>query len=196
MDILEAIRGRRSIGKVKPDPIDRETIGKLLEAAVWAPNHHHTEPWKFFVLTGEGRRPLGRTLAEIAAEKLDPSLTAEEREALLKKEEDKPFRAPVIIAVAVTPSDDPKAIPIEETAAVHAAVQNMLLAAHALGLGAIWRTGQPAYHPKMKRLFGLRPQDEVAGFVYVGYPDMPHPSGRRTPVSEKTVWIEADRDYA
>ncbi|GAB7388584.1 NAD(P)H nitroreductase [Bacillaceae bacterium] len=194
MDVLEAIRERRSIGKVKPDPVEKEKIEKMLEAATWAPNHHRTEPWKFFVLTGEGRRPLGRTLAEIAKEKMEDP-TTEENQKILKREEEKLFRAPVVIAVAAVPADDPKVVKREETAAVSAAVQNMLLAAHALGLGAIWRTGKQTYHPKMKELFGLREQDEILGFVYVGYPDMPQPEGKRIPFPEKTKWIDADVSY-
>ena len=191
MDIFEAIFKRRSIGKVKQDPVEKEKIEKLLEAATWAPNHYYTEPWKFFVLTGEGRRPLGRTLAQIAKENMEDPETKENQEKL-KKAEEKPFRAPVIITVAVTPSDDPKAIDIEEVGAVSAAIQNMLLAAHALGLGAVWRTGKPAYHPKMKQLFGLREQDEVLGFIYIGYPDMPEREGKRISFKEKTKWIEGD----
>jgi nitroreductase len=191
MDIFEAIFQRRSIGKVKPDPIEKEKIEKLLESATWAPNHYHTEPWKFFVLTGEGRRPLGRTLAEIAKEDMDDPKT-EENQGKLKKAEEKPFRAPVIITVAVTPSNHPKVIDIEEAGAVNAAIQNMLLAAHALGLGAIWRTGKPAYHSKIKQLFGLREQDEVLGFIYIGYPDIPHREGKRVSFREKVKWIETD----
>ncbi|MCQ6277457.1 nitroreductase [Bacillus sp. V3B] len=191
MDIFKAIFQRRTIGKVKPDPIEKEKIEKLLEAAIWAPNHYHTEPWKFFVLTGDGRRPLGRTLAEIAKENMDDP-TTEENQEKLKKAEEKPFRAPVIITVAVTPSDNPKVIDIEEVGAVNAAIQNMLLAAHALGLGAIWRTGKPAYHSKMKKLFGLRERDEVLGFIYIGYPDIPQREGKRVSFTEKTKWIEVD----
>lgn len=194
MDIFEAIQSRRSIGKVGPNPIDPAMIEKLLEAASWAPSHYRTEPWKFFVLTGEGRKPLGRTLAEIAMEAMEDPLT-EENQNQLKKQEEKPYRAPLIIAVAVTPSDKPKVIEIEEIGAVNAAIQNILLAAHALGLGAIWRTGQPTYHPKMKKLFGLKDREQLLGFIYIGYPDMNQPVGKRTPYKEKTVWIDADRDY-
>jgi nitroreductase len=194
VNVFEAIKNRRTIGKVKSDPIDRKVIGRLLEAATWAPSHHQTEPWKFFVLTGEGRKPLGRTLAEIAKEKMDDPLT-EENQKVLRKQEEKPYRAPVIIAVAVTPSDNRKVIPIEEIGAVNAAIQNMLLAVHAMELGAIWRTGQPTYHTKMKELFGLRKQDQMLGFIYIGYPDREQPAGRRTPYENKTVWVDTDQNY-
>ncbi|MBM7570592.1 nitroreductase family protein [Aquibacillus albus] len=194
MDVFEAIQSRRSIGKVKPDPIDEGTIKKLLEAATWAPNHYHTEPWKFFVLTKEGRRPLGRTLAEIAKEKMEDP-TEEENQLILKKQENKAFRAPLIIAVAVVPSDNPKVVPVEEIGAVNAAIQNMLLAAHALGLGAIWRTGNPCYHPKMKKLFGLSGDSQVLGFVYIGYPDISKTESPRISFEEKTVWVNSDTAY-
>lgn len=189
MDTLEAIRTRRSIGKVKSDPIDKQTIEKLLEAASWAPNHFHTEPWKFFVLTGEGRRKLGEAYADVAREEMDDP-TTEENQKRLEREGQKPFRAPLVITVACVPSDHPDIHRIEEIGAVNAAIQNMLLTAHALGLGAIWRTGKPTYHPKMKQHFGLREQDEILGFIYIGYPDMPLRKGRRTSYQEKTVWID------
>ncbi|GAA0453732.1 nitroreductase [Alkalibacillus silvisoli] len=191
MDIFEAIHERRSIGKVKDQPIEDEKIEKILEAATWAPNHFHTEPWKFFVLKEEGRRPLGRTLADIAKDEMDDPMT-EECQAKLERIEQKPFRAPVIITVAVTPSEKEKVIYLEEIGAVNSAVQNMLLAAHGLGLGAIWRTGKPTYHPKMKQQFGLREQDEVLGFIYLGYPDAKKEKGTRTPFQEKTTWMTTD----
>lgn len=191
MNVLKAIHKRRSIGKVKDIPVEKEKIEQLLEAATWAPNHYKTEPWRFFVLTGEGRVPLGRVLADIAKENMiDP--TTEENQRTLMKQEKNPLRAPVIIVVAVVPSDNPKVIKLEEVGAVNAAIQNLLLAAHELGLGAIWRTGKPAYHPKMKELFGLQENDEILGFIYVGYPDMPNKPGKRASYEEKTLWISED----
>lgn len=195
MNVWDAIFERRSIGKVKPDPVDPKLIDRILEAAVWAPVHFQTEPWRFFVLTGEGRRPLGRTLAAIAQEKMDDP-SSEANRAKLEREEAKPFRAPVVIAVAAVPQlDDPRVIQVEEIAATSAAIQNMLLAAHALGLGAIWRTSPAAYHPKMKEAFGLKEQDEMLGFIYIGYPDIEPPAKKRTSHQEKTKWIDTDRNY-
>ncbi len=195
MDIFEAIHTRRSIGKVKPDPVEKEKIEKILEAGTRAPNHYYTEPWKFFVLTDEARRALGKTLAEIAKEKMDDP-TTEQNALLLEKQKNKAFRAPVIIAVAVEPSDNPKALWVEEIAAVSAAIQNMLLTAHGLGLGAIWRSGNPCYHPKMKALFGLQGDAQLLGFVYLGYPNIEKKISERTPFNEKTVWLNKDFDLS
>lgn len=191
MNVEEAIRTRRSIGKVKQDPVPRELLERVIEAAVWAPNHHRTEPWRFVVLTGEGRRRLGRAYAAIAGEKLDAADA--QREQQLAREAAKALRAPVVIAVACSPSaEEPKVLPAEELAAVHAAVQNMLLAAHACGLGAIWRSGAPAYHPAMKRALGFTETDEVVGLIYVGYPDMTPPPAHRSPGADRTAWLTDD----
>lgn len=189
MDLHTAIATRRSIGKVKSDPIAREDIEKLLEAATWAPNHKRTEPWKFIVMEGEGRSVLGRAYADIALDGVT-GLSAEEEAKQRSTHEKKAFRSPVIIAVAVTPSSSPQIPEIEEFAAVHAAVQNMLLTAHVLGLGAVWRTGDPMYHPKMREAFQLGEREHFVGFVYVGYPDMDTPKSSRTPFEQKTVWLD------
>lgn len=186
MDVLEAIRTRRSIGRVSREPVPRAVIEQILEAANWAPSHHATEPWRFRVMTGDGRAVLAKAYGDIAA------LEAAEgdREELRAKAAAKAYRAPVVIAVSVEPSDGPKIERVEEFAAAHAAVQNLLLAAHALGLGAIWRSGKPMYHPLMKQTLGLGANEELVGLVYLGKPETAPPAGKRRPAAEKTIWVE------
>jgi nitroreductase len=188
MELFEAIRTRRSIGKVKPDPVPKEKIEKMLEAATWAPNHHRTEPWRFLVLTGEGRKRLGNVMMAVANEK-NEELSPAEKEEQLRRELNKAFRAPVVIVVVASPADRPNVLEEEELAACHAAVQNMLLAAHALGLGAVWRTGKAAYHPAARQEFALADHEKIVGFVYTGYPDLRPPAAKRTPFADKTTWI-------
>jgi nitroreductase len=67
---------------------------------------------------------------------------------------------------------------IEDYAAASAATQNVLLAAHALGLGAIWRTGDMAFHPAIVEHLGLAPSDRIVAFVYIGRPAMATPSAQ------------------
>ncbi|RAP76773.1 nitroreductase family protein [Paenibacillus montanisoli] len=189
MDILEAIKTRRSIGKVTQEPIDKAIIEQILDAGVMAPNHRLTEPWRFFVLRGDGRKKLGDALARIAIDRVaDPSSP----ESVTKAESahKKAFRAPVIIAVAVSPLERHDIIELEEYGAVNAAIQNMLLTIHGLGLGAIWRSGEPCYHPIMNEAFGLRPQDKMLGFIYLGVPDMAPPQAKRSAAATKTTWID------
>ena len=189
-DLLEAIRTRRSIGRVRPESPPRELVEQLLEAATWAPNHRLTEPWHFFVLAGDARRELG----DVMARSLDAVLPsdASDRQAQLDKARAKPLRAPVIIAVGVVPQEGPKVIEVEEVLAGGAAVQNLLLAAHDRGLAAMWRTGEPAYDPAVKAFLGLPPNAHLIGFVYVGYPDAPPSQKRRRPAAECTRWLGWD----
>lgn len=183
MELFAAIHGRRSMGLMKQDPVDKATIKQLLEAATKAPNHRLTEPWRFIVMTDEGRRLLGEGYARVAG-----ATTQEEKEPHIRKA----FRAPVVIAVVCSPVARPDVIRIEEFAAVHAAVQNMLLAAHGLGLAAIWRSGEPMYHAAMKETFGLADHEELVGFVYIGHPNGDAPAEKpRRPIGEVTRWVQS-----
>ena len=185
MDTLEAIFTRHSIAKVKPDPVSRELIERLLQAAVQAPNHYHVRPWRFVVLTGESRNALGEILAQ-ALKKQNPELP----EAGMEIERAKPLRAPVLIAVGVDKAADPRVLEIENICAVAAAVENLLLAAHAVGLGAHWRTGSAAHDADVKKFLGFSPEQELISFVYIGYPDMTPATAERPSFEDRTVWMD------
>jgi nitroreductase len=77
---------------------------------------------------------------------------------------------------------------LENYAACAAAVQNMQLTAHSLGLASIWRTGHVAYHEHMRGFFDLDEGDNIVAYLYLGYPDMGERPRRRSPPSERTVW--------
>jgi len=186
MDALEAIFSRRSIKTVRPDPIPRELVERLLAAAVQAPNHHRVRPWRFIVLQGEARNRLGDVFAEILLEKY-PELPPE----ALDKERRKPLRAPLLIAVGVDLPDDPRVIEIENICAAAAATQNLLLAAHALGLAAMWRTGTAASEPRVKEFLGLQPDQPLIALVYIGYPEAKElPPIDRPSSEDRTVWMD------
>lgn len=186
--VMETIRSRRSIGRVGPERPDRHLIETLLEAATWAPNHHLTEPWRFVVLAGDARAAFGRAMAEAL---IGEPETAERQEAF-DRAAAKALRAPVIVAVAIDPESGPKSVEIEEIAAGAAAVQNILLAAHAHGLAAIWRSGAACFHTHVKAFFGLPPSAHLLGFVYLGYPIGPAPVRERTPHAAVTRWLGWD----
>ena len=107
----------------------------------------------------------------------------------LWKEKQKPLRAPVVITVATKGALRKQEPMIEDIEAASAAVQNMLLAAEEQGLGTIWRTGDPAYDPLVKRWFGLTPEDHIIAFVYVGFPVQNRQIRVPTRFSAKTTWL-------
>jgi len=198
--VLAALRARRSIARVTGDRPTRALVQQILEAATWAPNHRKTEPWRFTVMVGRARDQLGAVMAASLRDRLDATegdqLGTKSVTALLDKERSKPLRAPVVIAVAAVPSDRPKVVEIEEVAAVAAAVQNMLLAAEALGLGAMWRTGQPAYDPAVKRFLGLPDRAYLLAFVYLGYSDLPESREREREADRYTTWLGWETESA
>jgi nitroreductase len=190
MEVLEAINTRRSVGRVSDKPLSRQTVEKLLAAAVAAPNHHESEPWRFFVLSGQAREGFGEALAESLRNRR-PDMDAERLEALCTAERMKPLRAPVLIVVACKRSVNPRIVHQEDLHACSAAIQNLLLTAHGQGLAAMWRTGEGVYAPDIKAHFGLSPDDDIAGVVYLGYPvesDGGVSSARERAFEPFTVW--------
>ncbi len=185
MDALEAIHSRHSEGKVRPDPLPRELIEKLLDAAVQAPNHYKVRPWRFVVLTGEGRNKLGNVMAA-SQEERHPEFPRE----VFDKARALPLRAPVVIAVGVDKPSETKVLDIENVCAAAAATENLLLAAHAMGLGAKWRTGEWARDAKVKQFLGLESDQHIVGFVYIGYPEFVTVPAPRPSFEDRTLWIE------
>jgi len=184
-DVLDALATRRSIGNVQGDVSD-EQIRALIQAAVWAPNHHLTEPWRFVVLRGEARERLGHAWAEVAANMT--RLQGDERETFLRREAAKPTRAPALIVVAARTDADP-IVAAEDFAATAAGVQNLLLAAQELGLGAMWRTGELAYSPEIKAHLELESSDRIVAIVYVGQPGMKPLKGIERESERNVRWM-------
>src|SRR5690606_17793291 len=100
MEMLEAIQLRRSRGKMRADAPPRELIEQVLQAAVHAPNHHDTQPWRFYVLANGARADFGDALAE-ALKRRAGDIEPAKLEGLLFAERAKPMRSPVLIVVGV-----------------------------------------------------------------------------------------------
>lgn len=184
MELFDALHGRMTIKKVKQDPIPRETIEKILSAAVQAPNHHKVRPWRFVVLTGDGRRKLGDVMAASFADR-NPEAPVEG----LERTRALPLRAPVVIAIGADKPAESRIIEVENISSASAAGQNILLAAHALGLGAVWRTGEWARDVKVKEFLGFAPDQHIIGFIYVGYPDVTPDPYSRAGFEDRVTWV-------
>ena len=171
------------IPRVGEEAPSRQEIEELLELAVRAPNHHGTEPWRFYVLTGAGRERLAGAIADEAIE----AGTDEDRAR--EDANKKVARAPVIVVFTCLPADDPKVVEQEEIASVAMAIENFLLGAYAMGLGAMLRTGAAAYHPSIKQHLGLDANERVVGCVYLGYPAGEREPTPRAPAAQHTHWL-------
>lgn len=191
MDIFEAIHTRRSMAQLREDEVPREVIEKLLEAAVRAPNHKRVEPWRFAVFSGDSREKLATALRENY--RLDhPNATADELNGPGEKSAARVVAAPVTIVVS-SEAGQSEIETLENYSAASVATQNILLAAHALGLGACWRTGEAAYtKPRnaIKELIGAPPETNIVALVVLGYPATQATPAPRVPSAQKTTWFD------
>jgi nitroreductase len=186
--VFATIKRRRSIGKMTPQMPTRQQIERLLEAGIYAPNHHNIQPWRFFVIAGQARHELGQIMERSLAAQLT-EITSEQAQARLQKERNKPLRAPVIIAVVSQHLQHPQVLDIENVEATAAAVQNMLLAAEEMHLACIWRTKSPAYDPQIKHWLGIAQQDHIIALLDVGFPAvLPREHPPRS-FADKTTWL-------
>lgn len=185
MDVFNVIYNRHSKGKVKQDLLPREIVEKLLDAGAQAPNHYKVRPWRFVVLTGDARKRLGDTMAASQQER-HPEFTQE----VFDKTRALPLRAPVLIAVGVDKPAEEKVLEIENISAASAACMNILLAAEALELGAIWRTGEWARDVRVKEFLGFGGDQHILGFIYVGYPESVGEYPPRPTYVDRTIWME------
>lgn len=155
-----------------PTPSD---IQDILRAAVSAPDHGAIRPWRFVVIEDENRAILGQIFAN-ALKTRDPEASDE----AIQKELNRPLRAPTVIAILARVVNDRPNVPhIEQIVATACAAQNMLVAASAKGFGGILLTGKNAHDPNVRAFFGLKPDDELVSFLYLGKPNGEQPSKLR-----------------
>ncbi|MDA0269564.1 MAG: nitroreductase [Chloroflexi bacterium] len=163
MDLYEALATRRTASKFAPAMPPREAIERIIEAATWAPNHHRTQPWRFFVLAGDERaRFAGELAAELEQQSASPKLIESART--------KPLRSPILLVLAQHGTPDDPERDREDYAACACAAENLLLAVHAEGLAAKWSTGEMAEQPAAFTYLGLAPTDRIVAYIYLGYP--------------------------
>ncbi|MDI9619400.1 MAG: nitroreductase family protein [Candidatus Nezhaarchaeota archaeon] len=145
MDVLEAIKSRRSIRKFRKESLPPKTVREILEAGRWAPSARNSQPWRFIVIRDE---ELKRRIAEATSAGK--------------------FLADASIGVAVVVNPKATRHPVEDGAN---ATMNMLLAAHSMGLGACWigSYGSP-YEEEVKQLLEVPRDWLLISIIALGYP--------------------------
>ena len=161
-EILDFIKSRRSIGNLVAPAPNREQVEQAIEVALSAPDHKDLNPYRFIVLENQALNNLGTALKNAAMAQ------GETDEKTLKKAENMPLRAPMIIACVTDFKPHDKVHHWEQVAASSCAVQNLLLALSAQGFATVWRTGPLANAPAIKQLFNVTADNQVIAFVYVG----------------------------
>ena len=176
--IAELIRSRRTINFFKPDPPPKELVLQALDAARWAPNHHLTEPWRFYLLGRETAEAVARLNARLVMEKKGVAAGEEKLQRWLAM--------PGYLAVTCVKSDSPVQAR-EDYAACCCAVQNAMLALWGEGVGCKWGTGVVTRHAEFYDLLWIDPEvEETVGLFFYGYPEE-IPVTPRKPLSEVLV---------
>ncbi len=171
MDLYEAIKGRRSVRKFKKTPVPKDLIEKIFEVALWAPSAMNRQNWKFFVLAGERKEELV-AISSTSFQYLEPQLQQLYAEKPKIIESTRRFfkrlgEAPIVVCAYFAPANMEDVTSFQNVAA---AIQNLLLVAHAEGLGTCWMTGPVTVANEISRFLGVKDMTLVA-ITPMGYPD-------------------------
>lgn len=195
--LLDAIMQRRSIRQYRPEPVAREVIETVLNAAIWAPSAHNRQPWRFAVVEDVARK---EQLAQAMGARLRRDLEADglPAEVIAKdvgRSVERMTSAPVLILVCLSLVDmdvypDPIRMHNEYVMSVQSTAmsgQNLLLAAHEAGLGACWMCA-PLFCPDIVRESLDLPEDwQPQGVIALGYPAQERTKTRH-PLEKSVLW--------
>lgn len=200
LDLPELIRGRRSVRRLRSDPVPQPLVEAVIEAAAWAPSPHGTQPWRFAILTQpERKRALAQAMAEAWRHQL--AMDGEDEQTILQRlrgSQRRLLEAPVLILVCLDPSDLDRYPDLERQAAertmaiqsLGAAIQNLLLMAYRLGLDTGWMCA-PLFCPSVVRqTLSLPPHLEPQALVTLGYAAAEPIRRPRRPLGELIVQWE------
>jgi nitroreductase len=195
MEVLEAIHTRRAVRHYRPDPVGREDILTVLDAANQAPSGLNRQPWEFLVVTGKKVLEMGGSYRSTLDEYLSHWDKSPMRDFITRDEfirfAETYGGAPVVIVVLIHADDNPNFRKADLESA-SAALENLLLAATALGLGTCWMTGPTRDEKTLRRILVIPEDREIVAVTPLGYPMMIPPSPPRLdPLLEQKVrWVE------
>ena len=184
MELMEAIRQRRSIRAFDGTPVEREVIERLVDAATYAPSRFNVQPWHFHVTTGDARDRVAQVMALTTAH-LDEYLDVLGPDGI---EHAAQFYAdlggaPVIVGISAKTVDDPTDW-LDDTISVGAALQNFLLAVVENGLVACSLTVPHWVRDHLLSTFEIPDGSEIMALVVFGYAaEEPQPKERHTDIA-------------
>jgi len=187
--LIDYLSTRRSIPAFQmsgPGPSKGE-VEDILKLATRVPDHGKLAPWRFIVYRGAERQRISEALAKIAmADKPDLS------EEMVKVENTRLTRAPVVIAVVSRAAPHVKIPEWEQLMSAGAVCLNLVMAANAHGYASNWLTEWYAYDKRAYPILGVNEGERIAGFVHIGTPTVPPTERPRPELSEIVAWVGDD----
>jgi len=179
-DFAEVLRGRRTINLYLQTPVPDDLVRGAIEAATWAPNHHVTEPWRFYRLGAASVAQCLELVREIVTAKKGAEAGAFKADNWSQK--------PGWLLVTCKTSDD-DVLQREDYAACATAVQNFMLYLWKAGVGSKWTTGDVTREPRFAQIVGFDPSSErVVGLIWYGYPKVT-PTQSRSELSDVLIEV-------
>ena len=188
MSLFDAIHSQRAVRHFSAQPVSDEMVETMLNAAICAPNGGNRQPWRFVVIRdADIKRRLGQWYLSAwqAATAAMETLTQPYRHGAELAQQ--MATVPVLILACIDHGNaGPGQGPITQGASIYPAVQNLLLAACALGLGTVLTTLHTQYESEIKALLHIPATVETAALIPVGYPaeGVRFGHARRRPLSE------------
>jgi nitroreductase len=161
MNVLEFLHTRQSNPYLHGNSPDEHAISNILKAGMRVPDHAGLTPWRFTIVKDEGLTKLSKAFKSAAVSDGGDELKVEKAAKM-------PFRAPLIIVIRTKFHQHVKVPKQEQLIAAGCTVHAMQMAATALNLGAVWRTGEMSYHPLVKERLNIELHEEIVGFLYIG----------------------------
>jgi nitroreductase len=201
-DFFEVIGTQRAMRRLKPDPVPAEYIKKILWAATRAPSGGNRQGWRFLVVTDPAKKlalqqvygPAWNRFVAAGYGRQNAGLPpdqAESNEKVLKSTQylaDHLHEAPVIIMACAFKNPGSVNQDIASGASIYPAVQNLMLAARALGLGTALTTIHRTNEPRVREILGIPETVDTAALIPVGWPKGKFGAGLRQPVEDVTYW--------
>lgn len=199
-DLFEAIGSQRAMRRLKPDPLPREYIKKMLWAATRAPNGGNVQPWRFMVVVDPEKK---RALQKIYSDEWTKYLTFDSESSKAAQTEEQKRSHARNLAAGTYLSDHLHEAPaiiipcgfllpvntgIASGSSIYPAIQNLLLAARALGLGTVLTTLHRHNEGAVRELLGIPENAHTAALIPVGWPMGKFGPGPRLPVESVTYW--------
>ena len=163
MNPIELLQSRKSHNKLVAPAPSRKQVEQMLTAALRAPDHAQLQPWRYRIFQGDA-------LVELGDQFLRASLMREPDLGMVKQDriKAKPLRAPMVIVASVVITEHSKVPKTEQILSAGASAQNLIMAAHFQDIGAIWRTGNLTFNRDLMDMLGLKKNEEIVGFIYLG----------------------------
>jgi nitroreductase len=162
-EFAEVLRGRRTINLYLQMPVPGALVREAIEAATWAPNHHVTEPWRFYVLGEQTIAACIERVRELVAARKDEKAAAFKAASWAEK-------PGWLVVTCRREGDDLRQR--EDYAACCAAVQNFMLYLWKAGVGSKWTTGEITRDPRFRDIVGIGEEEFVVGLIWYGYPKL------------------------